>query len=54
MSYYMWADFFLRKRKAVLISLSVEGALERGKLWCLVNHMWKMLRLWRKEMACYL
>lgn len=21
----------------------MEGVLERGKLWCLVNHMWKML-----------
>lgn len=36
------------------MALSVEGALEHGKLWCLVNHMWKMLRLLGKEMACYL
>jgi hypothetical protein len=21
----------------------VEGVLEHGKLWCLVNHVWKML-----------
>jgi len=25
------------------VTLSVEGVLEHGKLWCLVNHMWKML-----------
>lgn len=28
------------------ISLSVEGASERGKLWCLVHHMWKVLKPW--------
>lgn len=25
------------------MTLTVEDALEHGKLWCLVSHMWKML-----------
>jgi hypothetical protein len=28
----------------------VEGVLEHGKLWCLVNHVWKMLWLQGEEM----
>jgi hypothetical protein len=39
-------SFCLRKWREVLMTLSVEGVLEHGKLWCLVNHMWKMLWLW--------
>jgi hypothetical protein len=36
----------LCKQRTTLQTLSVEGVLEHGKLWCLVSHMWKVLRPW--------
>jgi hypothetical protein len=36
------------------MTLSVEGVSKHGKLWCLVNHMWKVLGPGGSEMACCL
>lgn len=33
-----------RKRYASAMTLSEEGVPEHGKLWCLVHHMWKVLK----------
>lgn len=39
--------------EGALSTLSVEGVLECGKLWCLVCHMWKVLRLLDGEIGFY-
>jgi hypothetical protein len=38
-----WAGHCVREHVMEPIFLSVEGAFEHGKLWCLVYHMWKVL-----------